>query len=144
VHPTVAVLDKEHRLVQFQPYSKLNFCESVLVRIRHVLGEVDDKGLARGLDPAADQEKGNTAAARRDLKLAELLLKGGNLDKALEVAKKGVSNDPKSAAAQALLGQIHAAKGDCAEANRAFEAALKLDPSEARAKTGQSTCAGKK
>ncbi len=144
MHPTVTVLDRQHRLVQFQPFRKLNFCEAVMARIRRVLGELDDAGLARALDPPAEQPSGRTAAARRDLKLAEMLLKSGNMEKALEVAKTGAVNDPRSAAAQALIGRILAAKGDCRAATGAFDASLTLDANEAQARAGKNACAGKK
>lgn len=142
--PTVAILDSQHRLVQFQPYTKLNFCEAVMARIRRVLGELDDAGMARALDPSSEMPTGATSAARRDLKLAEMLLKGGNLEKALEVARTGARNDPKSAAAQALIGRILAAKGDCGGATVAFEASLKLDSGDAEARAGKLACADKR
>ena len=141
MHPTVAVLDKDHRLVQFQPYMRLNFCESVMAKIRRVLGELDEAGLARALDPGADQVKGAGSAAKRDLKLAEMLLKGGNLDKALQFARTGARNDPQSAAAQSLIGKILAAQGDCAGASVAFDASLKLDANDAEARAGKKACA---
>lgn len=143
MHPTIAVFDSRHRLVQFQPFLKLNFCEAVMARIRRVLGELDDAGLARALDPTAEQPQGATSAAKRDLKLAEMLLKGGNVDKALEFARTGARNDPQSAAAQSMIGRILAAKGDCAGANAAFGAALKLDANDAQAQAGRKSCAGK-
>jgi tetratricopeptide (TPR) repeat protein len=130
VHPTVVVLDAQHRLAQFQPYTKLNFCELVMARIRRVLGEVDDAELARLLDPSAGRLDAGASAARRDLKLAQMLLAAGNADKALELARKGARQDPSSAAAQALIGRILAAKGDCAGARAAYDAALALDAGE--------------
>ena len=144
MHPTVAVLDRQHRLMQLQPFTKLNFCEAVMARIRRVLGELDDAGLARALDPPVEQPSSRTAAARRDLKLAEMLLKSGNMEKALEVAKTGAKNDPRSAAAQALIGRILAAEGDCRAATGAFDSSLLLDANEVQAQAGKKACAGKK
>ena len=141
MHPTVVVLDKEHRLVQFQAFTKLNFCELVMARIRRVLGELDDDALARALNPVADVPAGAVSAARRDLKLAEMLFKGGNLDKALEIARTGARNDPRSAAAQVLIGRILVAKGDCGAANAAFDAALALAPRDPDAIAGKKSCA---
>ncbi|HUJ28467.1 MAG TPA: tetratricopeptide repeat protein [Myxococcales bacterium] len=143
MHPTVAILDKQHKLVGFQPYTRLNFCESVMARLRHALGELDDAGLARALDPSADMPSGETSAAKRDVKLAGMLLKSGNLDKALEIARTGATKDPKNAAAQSMIGRILAAKGDCAAASAAFDASLKLDANDADAQAGKKSCAGK-
>ena len=143
MHPTVAIFDAKRKLVAFQPYMRLNFCESVMARIRHTLGELDDAGLARALDPSAEQPSGETSAAKRDVKLAGMLLKSGNLDKALEIARTGAAHDPKSAAAQSMIGRILAAKGDCAPATAAFDASLKLDASDADAQAGRKSCAGK-
>lgn len=143
MHPTVAVLDGQHRLAQFQPFTKLNFCEAVMARIRRVLGELDDAGLARALDPSAAQPTGANSAARRDMKLAEMLFKSGNLSKALEVARKGVQNDPRNPGAHALVGRILAAQGDCGAARAEFETTLKLDAGDAEALAGKKACAGK-
>jgi hypothetical protein len=143
MHPTVAILDKDRRLTQFQPYTRLNFCESVMARVRRVLGELDDAGLARALDPTAEQPSGASSAARRDLKLAEMLFKSGNLDKALELAKTGVSHDPKSAEAHALVGKILATKGDCAGATVAFDTSLKLQAGQPNALAGKKMCSGR-
>jgi peroxiredoxin len=142
--PTVAILDKARTLVQFQPFVKLNFCEKVLARIRRVLGEIDDAGLEKLLNPPPETASGETSVARRDIKLAEALLKGGNFDKAMEAAKKGAEKDPKSAAAQAMIGRILAATGDCSSATSAFDEALKLDPGDVKAQEGKKACAGKK
>jgi peroxiredoxin len=144
MHPTVAVLDRQRRLTQFQPFTKLNFCEAVMARIRNVLGELDEAGLARALDPSAAAPAAGTSMARRDLKLAEMLLKSGNLAKALEMAKKGVENDRGSAAAQAMVGRILAAGGDCAAAAAAFDASLKLDANQPDAQAGKKACAGRR
>jgi tetratricopeptide (TPR) repeat protein len=140
MHPTVAILDKDHKLSEFQPYTKLNFCERVMAGIKHTLGELDDQGLQQGLDPGADQQKGAASASKRDIKLAEMLLKVNNVEKALESANKAVANDPKSAAAQAMVGRVLAVKKDCAGALSAFEAALKLDPAFAPALEGKKQC----
>ncbi|HET9754103.1 MAG TPA: tetratricopeptide repeat protein [Myxococcales bacterium] len=142
MHPTVAILDGQHRLAQFQPFAKLNFCEAVMARIRRVLGELDDAGLQRALDPSAGSATSRSSASRRDLKLAEMLLRSGNLAKALEVAKKGVQNDPSSAAAQAMVGRVLAAAGDCRAAVAAFDRSLELDPNRGDAQAGKRACAG--
>jgi peroxiredoxin len=142
MHPTVAILDGQHRLAQFQPFAKLNFCEAIMARIRRVLGELDDAGLQRALDPPAAATDSGASASRRDLKLAEMLLKSGNLAKALEVAKKGVQNDPRSAAARAMVGRVLAAAGDCRAAALAFDQSLELDANRADAQAGKKACAG--
>jgi tetratricopeptide (TPR) repeat protein len=142
MHPTVAILDGQHRLAQFQPFTKLNFCEAIMARIRRVLGELDDAGLQRALDPSAGSTATASSAARRDLKLAEMLLKSGNLSKALEVAKKGVQNDPSSASAHAMVGRVLAAAGDCRAALAAFDQSLELDANQGDAQAGKKACAG--
>jgi tetratricopeptide (TPR) repeat protein len=142
MHPTVAILDAQHRLAQFQPFTKLNFCEAVMARIRRVLGELDDAGLQRALDPSAESTATTSSAARRDVKLAEMLLKVGNAPKALEAAKKGVQNDPSSASAHAMVGRALAAAGDCRAALTAFDEALKLDANQTDAQAGKKACAG--
>jgi hypothetical protein len=47
------------------------------------------------------------------------------------------------ASAFALIGDVHAARGNCAAALKQYAQALKLDPGEKYALAGKQACAGK-
>jgi hypothetical protein len=143
LQPVVGIADGNRKLVAYQPFAKINYAEVVRARIRHLLGEIDDRELAQALHPPAATLSDDTAAARRRLTLAEKLLLAKKFDKALENVNIGIGKDPALAAAHALQGDILAAKGSCAEALLSYERALKLDPSDARALGGKRVCAGK-
>jgi tetratricopeptide (TPR) repeat protein len=141
--PVVAITDKTRKLVQFQPFTKLNFCELVEGRIRLVLGEITQVEFDKLLDPASTKVGGEASLSGRHVKMAEILLKSGSNDKALEQARIAVEKGPEIAAAHSVLGAALAATGDCKGATAAFGEALKRDPNDGRAVEGKKGCEGK-
>ncbi len=141
--PVVAITDKEHKLVQFQPFTKLNFCELVEGRIKLVLKEITEAEFDKIQNPESTKVGGEASVAGRHVRMAEIFLKSGSNDKALEQAKIAVEKGPNVAAAHAILGSALAAGGDCKGAMAAFEQALKLDKGDARALEGKKGCEGK-
>lgn len=142
-HPAAAVVDREGKLSEYQPFTKLNFCELVEARARHVLGELSDEQLKAVLNPKAEVFSGDASAAARHVKMAELLLGQGKAKEAVEQGRIAVQKASSSGPAHAVLGAALAATGDCRAAMAEFEAALKLDAADARALEGKSRCAGK-
>ncbi len=136
LHPVVGITDKDHKLVAYQPFSKVNYQEVIRTRVRHLLGEITDQELDQALHPDSPTQGGDAEIARRCLKLAERQLQAGNYDKALGNVAKSIGKDPGIAAAYVLLGRIRAAQGNHAEALKAFEQALKLDPASTDAIEG--------
>ena len=141
--PAVAITDKDHKLVQFQPFTKLNFCELVDGRVRLVIKEINDADFEKIQNPASTKIGGEASVAGRHVKMAEAFLKSGSPDKALDQARIGVEKAPGLAAAHAMLGSALAATGDCKGARASFDQALKLDPADARAVEGKKACEGK-
>ncbi len=142
LHPVVGLADSKHRLVAWQPYTRLNYCEAIKARIRFLLGEIGEAELARVLDPpkatmpGADPSK----VGMRDVNLGRRQLEMKFHDKALASARKALERDAGLAAAHALMGEVHAAQGDCAAALKAFDQALALDPADAHALAGRKAC----
>jgi len=140
LHPVVVIVDRDHALAAFEPYRSVNFCAVVGAQLRHVLGEISDAELQAALEPPPPPERGNGAAARSQRSLAAALYDAGHYDKAAVYARKSVAADPRYADAQALLGEILRAQGNCAEALAAYDAALALDAANAAAREGRARC----
>jgi tetratricopeptide (TPR) repeat protein len=141
--PAVAFTDKGKKLVAFQPFTKLNFCELVDARIRILLKEITEAEFSALADPASTKIGGEASVAGRHVKMAEMFLKSGNNDKALESARLAVQHGAALAAAHSVLGESLRATGNCKEAVAAFDKALALDPKDVRAGAGKNACAGK-
>jgi tetratricopeptide (TPR) repeat protein len=142
--PAVAFTDKSKKLVAFQPFTRLNFCELVDARIRLLLKEITEAEFSALADPVSTKVGGDASeVAERDVKMAEMLLKAGANDKALESARLAVQRSPTLAAGHSILGECLRAAGNCKEAVAAFNKALALDPKDERASAGKKACAGK-
>jgi tetratricopeptide (TPR) repeat protein len=141
--PAVAFTDKGKKLVAYQPYTRLNFCELVDARIRLLLNEITEAEFSARANPVSTKIGGETSVAGRHAKMAEALLDAGKKDKALESARLAVRHDATLAAAHSVLGECLRATGNCKEATAAFDKALELDPKDVRARAGKTACAGK-
>jgi tetratricopeptide (TPR) repeat protein len=140
LHPVVGICDRSFRLAAYEHFRQINFHSLVEARIGVVLGELGESDVARVLEPERATTGSVSAVARRDLNLARALWKRGNAAKALEYAERSLAVEA-GAPAHALVGTIHAAAGRCGEALPHFEAALKIDPSDAVSLDGQKGCA---
>ncbi len=139
LHPVVGILDGAGKLVAYEPYREINYADRVRARVRLLLGEITQAEVDQVDDPAASVTRTDEGVARRRLNYARKLLEMGDADRALEEAQKSLDLSPL-AAAHALRGKILAAKGKCAEALPAFEAALKLDARDPVALEGKRGC----
>jgi hypothetical protein len=81
--PAVAITDGTHKLVAYQPFTKVNFCELVEARVRWVIKEISDTELAGVVNPAVTPIAGASSVAHRHVKMAEAFLTGGNAPKAV-------------------------------------------------------------
>lgn len=140
LEPVTFLCDREHKLVAYQPFTKVNYGAVIQARIRYLLKEIDDQQLAAALNPPVATFSSDAAAALRRLKLAEMLFKSKNYDKALESVNVSIEKDPSLSAAYTLRGEILLAQDKCSEALPSFEQALKLDPKDARATQGKESC----
>jgi tetratricopeptide (TPR) repeat protein len=141
--PAVAFTDKSRKIVAYQPYTRLNFCELVDARIRILLNEITDAEFATLANPESTKIGGETSVAGRHAKMAEMLLEMGKNEKALESARLAVRHDANLAAAHSVLGECLRVAGNCRDAAASFDRALALDSKDARARVGKSACAGK-
>jgi tetratricopeptide (TPR) repeat protein len=144
LHPMVAITDGRFKLATIEMYRQIDYCDVIKGRIRVVLGELDAAGMEQVLNPPRGSLPGDDIrdVARRDVNLGRKQLKIKQYDKALVSAGKALEKAPL-ASAFALIGDVHAARGDCAAALKQYDQALKLDPREKYALEGKRACAGK-
>jgi peroxiredoxin len=143
-HPVVFLLDAKAKVAHFEQYRQIDYCMVIAARIRFLLGEIDQAALDKVMEPPKNTMPGENPqdVSNRDVNLGRRQLKIKQYDKAIASANKAMAIAP-SAGAFALLGEVAAARGDCAGAMTQFEAALKLDPKEKHALEGKAACAGK-
>jgi tetratricopeptide (TPR) repeat protein len=143
-HPVVFLLDARHAISSFEQYRQIDYCEVIKARLRFLLGEIDEVALKKVLEPARNTMPGDDPrdVSLRDVNLGRRQLEIKQYDKALVSARKALERAP-SAGAFALMGDVHAARGDCPKALKQYDQALKLDPAERHALAGRQTCAGR-
>ncbi|PKN59183.1 MAG: hypothetical protein CVU56_01505 [Deltaproteobacteria bacterium HGW-Deltaproteobacteria-14] len=146
VRPTAAIIDRDGRLVDWQPYESVGFGDKLCARVKHAAGLLDDAGRDAVLNPQRKTEERDPSAAKaqRYLKLGERLFAAGQLDKAEKMVRESLAAHEPVAAAHGLLGAILRARGDCPGALVAFERALALAPDDADAAAGRAACQKKK
>jgi hypothetical protein len=140
-HPAIAVVDRARKLVAFEPFHERDYCAIVVARVRRALGEISDAEVSKAVAPSPSRLPGDdpTGVARRHVSFGRKLLAAGAYAQAHESARKALSIAPVPAA-WTLEGEIFAAEGRCADALRAFEAALRMDPRDREAAAGRQRC----
>lgn len=139
LEPVVGIADGEHRLIAYQPYTKINFIAVLRARIQHLLKEIDDATLARVLTPPRADNGGQSATAHRRYKLAQKLFQAKQYTKALENIALSLEKDGNAAASHALHGHILVAIGDTEGARAAYGRALQLDPADEATRAASNT-----
>ncbi len=140
LHPSIGVVDGKHRLYAYEPFREINYCDLVRGRIQLLLGEITPAQFEKIEHPDRSVTRTDDGVARRHLNFARSLLRIHKHDKALAEVAKSLEILP-SAAAYALQGQILAADGKCPEAQKAWDAALRLEPKNPDALDGRKACA---
>jgi peroxiredoxin len=131
MHPVIGMVDKGGKLVAFEPFRQINYCERIRVRIKLLLGEATEADVARVDQPASTPlPHSDQGVSRRHVNFARRLHELQQDDAALAELQKALGFAP-SAAAWALRGEILAGRGKCTEAAQAFDAALKIEPGNA-------------
>jgi peroxiredoxin len=140
LHPVIGMVDKKGKLVAFEPFRQINYCDRIRVRIRWLLGEATEADVAKVDDPPRSPlPHSDQGVARRHVNFARRLHDIKQDDQALAELEKSLAISP-SAGAWTLRGQILAGQGKCPDAARAFEEALKIDPGDAVAQAGMKSC----
>jgi tetratricopeptide (TPR) repeat protein len=127
LHPTIFIVDREGRLGAYEPFREINYLDRVLARIRFMRGEITAAQLAEAEDPARSETHSDQGMARSRTQFGQKLMEMGQLDMALAEVQKSISASPTSFG-YLLEGKILNRLGRCADASRAFEVVLKMDP----------------
>ncbi len=142
LYPLIGVVDGKRKLVAWEPFRRINYCERARVRVQYLLGEVTEAEIAKIDAPEASEVKSTEEGkAKRHVNYARMLLEMGDHAQALAEVQKALLIAP-SAAAYTLQGEVLAAMGKCPDAARAFEAALRIEPSNKVAQAKRSSCGG--
>lgn len=141
MHPVVGLADGTLALVALEPYRQIGYCDVLRARIRVLLGELDEAGLAAVLDPPRSTLPGADPMkkAMRDVNMARHLVKLGKHADAVKFAERAIAMAPV-AQGFTVMGVAYARQGKCAQARKAFERALKLDPKDAEAAAELAAC----
>ncbi len=141
-HPAIAIVDRSRKVVAFEPYHQVEYCDVVIARLRRALGEIGDAEVAQAVAPATSQLPGDSpaAVAHRQLSFGRKLLAGKAYAQAHDSARKAIALAP-SAEAWRLEGDVFVAEGRCPDAVKAFDAALALDPGDAATTAARRACA---
>lgn len=141
LHPMVGIVDAKFRLAALEPYRQIEYCEVIKTRIRLLLGEADQAALDGVLNPEKSPLPGADPMkkAMRDVNMARRLFEIGQYKDSVKFAEKALMIAPVSAAFT-VMGKSYAKLGKCADAARAFEQALKMDPKDADAAAGKASC----
>jgi peroxiredoxin len=140
-HPVIAVVDARRKVVAFEPYHQVAYCDIVVARVQRALGEIGDAEVEKALAPPATQLPGDApgAVAHRHVALARRLLAARSFGAAHDSARKALALTP-SVEAWKVEGEVFAAEGKCPDALRAFDAALALDPKDAGVSAARQAC----
>lgn len=128
MYPSAGIVQRDGRLGAFQPFRKVNYLDAMRARVQVALGELDEAGLAKVLDPGIPEKTGAGRAHAR-VTLGRALLAAGNVEKAVESARAAIALDPGLADAHQLLSAALAKAGQCGEAEREAAVVRQLAPS---------------
>jgi hypothetical protein len=143
LHPGIAIADRTRKVVAFEPFHNVDYCEIVEARIRRALGEISDADVEAVLAPKKSAMPGGDdhgGVSHRHVSFGRKLLAAKSFGAAHVEIRKAIQVAP-SAEAWRLEGEIFAAEGKCPDAVKAFDAALALDPKDAGAAAGRKSCA---
>ncbi len=132
LHPMVGIVDAKLVVMAMEPYRQLEYCNIIKTRIKVLLGEATLADLDKVMNPEKSAMPGQddpAKKAQRDVNMARRLLEIGQYGDAVKFADRALGIAPV-AHAHTIKGQAYAKLGKCADAGKAFDEALKLDPKE--------------
>jgi tetratricopeptide (TPR) repeat protein len=141
LHPMIAIIDAKSRLVAMESYRQLDYCDIIKTHVKVLLGEATQAQLEQALNPTPTELPGvdPSKKAMRDVNMARKLLEIGEAAEAVKFAQRALELAPV-ADAYTVMGAAYTKQGKCADAQKAFDQALKLNPADAAAAAGKAGC----
>jgi len=136
----IGITDWDGVLTAYLPFTKINYMVSVRGHLLYTLGEISESELAAIIDPPKVELGGNGTVAKRNLRMAEMLLKAGKQQKALETALAAIELAPDLADGHALAGSILADLEECESALPHLEEALRIEPENEKSLAARAVC----
>jgi tetratricopeptide (TPR) repeat protein len=140
MHPCIGIAGKDHKLLFYQAFTKINYADVIRARVRFALGEISREEMQKVVEPPAATQGGEAQMVRRFFKLGERLYQAKDYAKALDSAKKCLEHDANAANCLGLRAAALAAQGNCAEARKSAEKSLAADPKDALAAEAKAAC----
>jgi tetratricopeptide (TPR) repeat protein len=143
LHPVIGIADGAFKLLAYEPFHKINYCDRIRARIRYALHEITLADVDKVDNPPKalfpNEIKG--AVAKRHVRWGEILLRKKQFEKAAGEARQVLEKEPDHLEANLLLARALAAQGHCEDAALAYDHALAIDPKNAAAAEGKRRCA---
>jgi hypothetical protein len=100
-HPIAVLIGKDKKVVAFQPYTRLRYCDLLMAHIQLLLKEISPEEHAKVLDPGKAPMPNDDirAVATRHVNLGERYLLKGNCALALLQFEEALAMDPANAKA---------------------------------------------
>lgn len=136
VYPTTVIIDKEGIIAQDLPSHAPSYRNSLDGYIRKTLGDIDDKQLDELLNPHREDQDRTMLEAQRLYNLSLKFAQSGQLDQAIDTAKRSVEAKPDLGQSHILLGFLYLSDKDGDRALAEFNRALEIEPHSHDAQTG--------
>jgi len=140
MHPCIGVADKDHKLLFYQAFTKINYADVILARVRFALGEITRDAMQQVVEPPASTQGGEAQVVRRYFKMGERLYRAKDLPRALDSAQKCLGHDGANGPCNGLLAAILAAQGKCPDAKAPLAKALAADAKDPLAAEAKAAC----
>jgi tetratricopeptide (TPR) repeat protein len=144
LHPMVGIADAKFKIIAFEQYRQIEYCDLIKGRIKVALGEMTEAELEKIENPEKSTLPGDDPMkkALRDVNMARRLFEIGQYQKAIDRAKKALEIAPV-AKGFSLQADALSRLGKCPEAIQLADQALKMDPADKWASDAKANCAGK-
>jgi tetratricopeptide (TPR) repeat protein len=141
MHPTVAIVDAKAKVAAMEAYRQVDYCDIIKTHVRVLLGEVTQAQLDAALNPEATELPGADLMkkAMRDVNMARKLIEIAEYAEAVKFAQRAITVAPVPDGF-AVLGAAYAKQGNCAEAQKAFAQAAKLNSGDKVAMASRGSC----
>ncbi|MBI4605242.1 MAG: tetratricopeptide repeat protein [Planctomycetes bacterium] len=137
VCPTTLVVDALGTLRFILASHPRTYSQVVRARLRFLLGDLDEQGMQKEIEPAVLKVDHDLAAAWRMYNLGRKLQGEGKSEQAIAMYEKAVSQQPSLPEARCALGFMKLAAGDLDGAAQHFQAAVTYQPASPTARLGQ-------